>query len=472
MRLKTLSHWQAKVVGTVAMKLLIFIFAFSWALTAEAAVPKKVQDLFARMEQKNREVRLVKLNERFKKLSVQGAKSSHYFPSLSLSGTTQKGDGQSASIPSGSTGQAPQQDGLETPDASYSGDDYDFDGGGWAASASLGYFLFTKFAISENLRRARNDLKSAKMSSSQELLSKRAHLLQGIIEWQNLKEIEEPLIKATELVSGVRKFSKGRAKILYAVEDQANLDEKEAAIEYNRLRVQEGIRLLEAGLVNLVPDLKLPELNEIPKLAVDYPLAKEGDLEPTYKSQSYAHKMNQLTIDSAKGYQNAAEWDRPWIPVVYWSASHSTSGDYKGNSDNGSTSTSLIASFNVFDGFYADARRQQARIATKVAEEKSELEREKKVLYLKYQRMNALVAKAEYKHKDAIARKKQIRYKDIQRKYRGGIGTKLEVSLGSLAFAKAKLEAIDKLKAYQRALLDIAVELNDWKRVKIYEKTK
>jgi outer membrane protein TolC len=84
--------------------------------------------------------------------------------------------------------------------------------------------------------------------------------------------------------------------------------------------------------------------------------------------------------------------------------------------------------------------------------------------------MKANVARAEYAMKRAQAKKTGLKYKDIQRKYKQGIATRLELSGGSLQYSQAELEAMDVQKTYQQAMLDIAVELNEWDKVEVYEK--
>ncbi|MCB0385586.1 MAG: hypothetical protein KDD43_09345, partial [Bdellovibrionales bacterium] len=121
------------------------------------------------------------------------------------------------------------------------------------------------------------------------------------------------------------------------------------------------------------------------------------------------------------------------------------------------------------DGFYSGARLQQARIGSQAAELRTKAEKDKRLLYIRHQRMKAVVAGAEYKHLALQAAKQERRYQDVQKKIRQGIASRLELSAASLELAKARLEASDKMKEHQQALLNVAVELNQWDRVVVNE---
>ena len=86
--------------------------------------------------------------------------------------------------------------------------------------------------------------------------------------------------------------------------------------------------------------------------------------------------MQQLENDikAAEGYKTVADLDLPWVPIIYLSSSYSYSGDFKAQSRDNGVSSTLMFTFNLFDGFLAKARRQQANILVQTTKNKKIIE--------------------------------------------------------------------------------------------------
>lgn len=442
---------------------LMFIFFSQSAF----AVPAQIEGLFQRMEQENLSLQGAKLDVQFQEQSLRGARSKLY-PTLSLSlvasegedsalSTTASASASSASPAAGGLGA--QSGGLTDVNAN----------SGWMTQFSTNYLLFTKFAVSDSIDRARSNIEISQIDETSVRDEKRSQMLQLLLEWQVLSKVVGPIDQAEKMIQKVLKFSKGRSRMLYTRQDRLKLKENSTSLQYNKIKVHEGLRLVESALMTLVPSLSTKELSKLPVIQVDFPVPQQEELRKHYRQQSRNHKKNLLKINTSKSYLDSTGWDRPWVPNIYWSASWSKTGNYSGVENNSGASTSLLFSFNLFDGFYTQARHQQAAIGVKAEVLKAKAEEDRRVLLLKHQRMKALVAKAEYSYRSAVAEKKYLRYQDIRRKMKSGIGTKLEMSLSTLDWVKAQMKALESLKDYQQALLGMAVELNQWKEVKIDE---
>lgn len=433
------------------------------------AVPAPIQDVFEKMREGNPEVYASSLNTQFKYQNVRGAKS-RLWPSLSFSTVGKESSESAFSDPlSTSSGVSSPSGSLGSQGASGVSNASDGLNGGWTSQLSMSYLLFTGFAVSEDINRAENEWESSKISENVAYDQKRSEFLQIFLEWKNLKKIQPAIEQAKQSFEAINRHKKNRSAFLYTTQDNVKMTERMATLEYQSVRVEEGVYLAEQALLRMVPEMTSLDLEKLPEIQVSYPLPTTDEISSKYETQSRNHLSNKLSVDNAKGYFRASRWNRPWIPMISWSASYGQSGDWGGNSYDNGASTSVLLNFNLFDGFYTQARLQQSRIAVELAKTKMVVERDKRVLLLTHKRMQANVAQAEYKMKAANAEKTKVKYDDIQRKQKQGIATRLELSLGSLEYSKAQLEAIDAQKKYQQALLDIAVELNEWEKVKIDE---
>lgn len=445
------------------------LFCLLFGSTGFSAV-KAIEDLFTELSQYDKEVESARLHTEFTQEGLKGSKSRLY-PSLGLN--LMANEGTSSSLPSPSSNLdsgASAPEGSLSDQSSSSVPDLSNATKGWTSQVSLGYFLFTHFAVTEDIHRAENSVKSARLNESEIFEKKKAQLLQVLLEWQMLNQVKAPIEEAQGLVEKVKIYSQKRSGMLYTSEDRANLEEKAASIEYHHVRVVEGLALAEEAIRTALPQMTMERLATLPLFEVSYPLPARDQLRDRYKTHSRSFQVAEMEVDSAKGYKRASDWYQPWIPTVYWSTSYSYSGNYEGQTSDNGISTSLLLSFNLFDGFYTQARHQQSRIAVEAAKKKRDLETDKKTLWLQHRVLTARVAKAEHRLKLATAQKKALRYKDFQRKLKQGIGSRLELSLGALSFVKAQMEALNSLKEYQQASLDIAVELNDWEKVEINER--
>lgn len=451
------------------MKILALALTLFLTPLAMAATPQPILTMFKRLDEGNPEVAVSRLNVESKYQNLRGAKS-RLWPSLSLSGVARESEPSAFSDPTGtSTGISSPSSNLGSQGTSGLSNIGESSQSGWTGQASLSYLLFTGFAISENINRAENELESASISEKIQKDQTRSQFLQLLLEWQNLKKIEPILKKADKAFSKVKRHKKQRSSFLYTTDDNLLMDEKMASLDYNKVRVEEGLNLTRIALEKMIPGLQESELLALPLIGLEYPLPSSQTIEEKYRTQSRNHKMNALSVESSQGYEKASKWNRPWLPFVSWSASYGQSGSFDGETIDNGASTSILLNFNLFDGFYTQARLQQSRITVKATQAKMQIEKDKRVLYLLHSRMKANIAKAEFAVKNSSANKKKSQWKDVLRKKSQGIATGLEVNASSLEYSQSQLEAFDSLKQYQQALLDIAVELNEWEKVQIHE---
>lgn len=446
----------------------MFLICTSHAASSYAASPA-IEALFTELSQDNVEVKNTELQTQFNIETLHGSLS-RLWPKLTLSATVNESADDAQSTPSSNL-----DSGAGTPGGSLGNQSSSTVTSlgsinrGWVTQASLGYFIFTGFSITEDIRRARHGVEAAEIKESITFDNKKAQLVQLILQWQLLQEVKHPIGQAAKMINEIKHFSKKQSSLLYTKADRIDLEEKINSIEYYRIKIQEGLNLVESAIQSLLPRMSRKRLNQLPSVQVAYQLPENNQVRNLYLTQSRQVISNELDIKSAQGYLRASEWQQAWIPTIYWSASYSYSGDYNNNTYDGGASTAIVASFNLFDGFYTQARTQQARVSVEATKNKQILEADKRVLLLKHNRMKALVAKAEYRMKASVADKKYLRYQDVQRKIQQGIGSRLDLSASSLDYVKARMEALDSLKEHQQAMLDIAVELNEWNKVDINE---
>lgn len=434
-------------------------------MSASAAVPE-LDPLFARLEGENSEIRFSQYSLAMKEQNLRATRSL-LLPNLTFNVAASKSrdltirtsdfttsDGQSADS---------QASALGLPTTVTRSTD------GWLSQFSTTYYLFTHFAVSEAIGNAKISIESANYTLNSTRLGRRAQFVQGLMEWQWLNSLVKPLEDARAVVKKVKDYARQRSNVLYSENDRADLDEKENEFNYHWVRVNEGLSLIENALKDQIPSLTHEELSRLPRIGADYALPEGANLRTAYIERSLGRKILENDVKISEGNYRVARWSRPWVPVVALSAGISNYGGYDGKNTGNSWSSQILMNFNLFDGFYTDARRAQASIGLSSTEDKRDAETSKMQLALQARRMKALVARSEFSLKSATEKKKRLRFEDVEKKRSRGLITDLELTLASLDYVKAKMDTLDALKDYQSASLGIAVELNDWERVNIYE---
>lgn len=340
---------------------------------------------------------------------------------------------------------------------------------GWNAQASSRYYLFAHFAIDNSIDNAKLEIESATWNRTRTTLSKRADLLQALLQWKWLYAVKAPMKDAMNVLSQVKKHTQMSNDILFNDDDRADFNEKDAELQVHQVKAFEGLRVTEAALLDLIPSLDLASLEKLPDFGIHYPIPDDQVLQFRYQERSLRRKIRNHDVTVAENNAQVARWKRPWIPAVVLSGNVENHGGYDGKNTGNSWAGQLLFSFDLFDGFYTDSRRKQANIALMGAEERRTSDASKAFLELRARRMKALVSGSEFKHKEAISQKKWNHYEDIKRRYSRGVATQLDLSVASLAYIKSRLDALESLRDHQMASLGIAVELNDWEKVQIYE---
>ena len=455
------------VFGSKYLKFLCLVISFVMSIcSAKASTPDWIIHLYERLEA-NDEMAVQKLNIAFNGQEVRASHSALY-PGLGVLAGVNKGSSRTLNASSSDISSATD---AASPSVSASnptsGTSVSVSPDASTVQASLTYVLFSQFAITENIRKAENGKQQAEFSLASTRMQKRAQLLQLLLEWRCLSRANEPLQRALATVSAVESHAKNKAGLLYSADDIANLNEKRTSIEYNNVRVNEGKALVEEALLDIVRDLKVEELSNLPPFKIAYDIPAKDQLARLYKEKSLSWKISQLQVDSARGATNVTAWQQPYIPVATAGLSKSYTRPFSSADTSDSWSAQVLLSFNIFDGYAQDARSQQARIALKFSEVKAQIEMDKRLLYVQHERMKALVAQAEHRSRESIVHKKRIARADTERKHTRGLATSLELAGADLELAKAEIEALESMKTYHTAALNVATELNDFENVRL-----
>lgn len=437
---------------------------------ADEGAPEWLKSLYARLDRDNNELNVSKLGSTYSLQDTRAARAPLY-PSLTFSSAANKGKKNEVPSASGTSvndsslsGGGGQSVGIDSSSVSKS---VPTSSDGLVHQLSLSYILFSHFAISENIHKADLSLEKSRLGEKSDKAKKRSQLLQLLAEWQWLNRLRSPLARAGKTVDSVNATAdRPSARALYSDIERSDLSERRASVDYYGVKVEEGRSLVELALIDLIPDLTAEELAKLPSFRLGYELPPESKISERYRENSITEKRARLDVESAQAAVRVAGWQRPWIPTVAWSASASQSRSFESDStpvDN--WSTGLVLSFDLFDGFLRDARRQQTGIALEIAERKRRFEEGKTLLYLRHQRMKAAVASAEFKRREVLVNRKRLVLRDVQKKRRLGVATAVEESAADLDLTKAQLEALEPLKDRQGAALDIAVELGELDKV-------
>lgn len=451
-----------------------------------ASIPAEIEALFQRLRGENTELSIAKnsvssheqsltmvesllypslslvgVASRSKPIDLQGTPQTVSAPSTS-GGATSTAGGGGTSIPPTASASNPQAGALSLPSS------FVQDTSGWSIQLSSTYYLFTRFAVSNAIESTRMSAESSKIRMTSAELSKQSELLQNLLTWQWLDQLSGPIHDAEHLATLMKKHSTEKASLLFTEEDSTVQEERLAELEYNVAKVREGKALVEAVLRDLIPSLTVPEVKRVPKFAVDYLLPDLPEIAERYRAQSLDLQIDQNDLAIAEGDQKTMEWNQSWVPNLLISGGVTRSSPSEGVPSN-SWSTQILASFNLFDGFYSSARKRQSGIAVAQANAKMDLNTSKTLILLQGLRSQALLAQSEHHLKAIKARREFLKLEDVKRKKDEGYATELECSLANLMYVKAQVGALDALKDYQSAGLSLAVRLNDWDRVKIYE---
>ncbi len=430
------------------------------SLPSLAAIPDQVNGILNQIEENNSEIKLAKKNFEYKEQGVTAAKS-YLYPTLGLTAIYNKGSSLSNSLPDmnlSGYGSTNSSIGSSTSVAQTNE--------GWNTSLSTNYYLFSGFVISDGIDRALRDLRGSEFKFKSQILTQKSLYLQALLEWQWLNKVQVLLKNASEVFKKVETH-KNKSQILYTEDDDQIFDERKSYVEYQLVRLEEGKKLVEAFLMTSLPSVQIASIVQLPQLQLSYKIPSDLEIESKYKDQSLSRKSFDLDYENALGVRKVLNWQKPYIPTVMLTGSASKSGTASETSNQTNWSTQILFTFNFFDGLGTTARNNQAIIGVESTRIARDLETDKKILFLRHQAMKAKVSQAEYRYKKSFIKNKEIRFKDVQNKFKQGIATELELTLSAIDLAKTQQEALDSWKDYQSAAMSIATELNDWENVDV-----
>lgn len=445
-------------------KLAILIFIYCVQLQA-GALPIKLQNLIQKMEGSNRELKYSEFNlkNEFESLKVS---ESFQYPTLYLSAgsTRSKAIDYSSTVASqgSSLTSSASSLGIQMPSTTYSTD-------GTTTTLGMSYYLFTRYAITQSISAAQTGIDSAQLNKEIQKFSKRSQLLQVLMEWQWLQSLISPLQTAMNLSETVKIHSQKNSNLLYTETERVDLSEKSTELKYNYIKAKELLRVAEAALFDLVPGAELSDFQTTPRYQIKYEIPPEEQLKELYATKSLKHRIQENDEKIAFENYQYSKWNKPWVPTALVSASYYNFLPSSSSTSQDGWSVGLLLNFTFFDGFYSSARNAQSELAWKLAKTKKEDMLSKHRVQLEFERSKALISKAEFDLKQIKAKRKKLQLEDVQDKLNKGFATRFEISAATLDYVKSQLEALDALKSYQASSLSIAIELNDWERVKIDE---
>ena len=166
------------------MKCKFLTLSATLLLNSQASAATSIDQLFNEMGGADKDIEISKLNTEFKQQNLKGSKS-RLWPSLSLNFTANKSADSAIPVSTSSLGTGVRSgSGLGDQSSSNSYLDAENLNEGWVGQLSLGYFVFAKYAISEDIKRSEYELKSATIQESLTFDQKKAQVLQLILEWQ------------------------------------------------------------------------------------------------------------------------------------------------------------------------------------------------------------------------------------------------------------------------------------------------
>ncbi len=459
-------------MGIVVVKIGIVFVLLS--LKANAAAPSWLENIFQQMKSENSELIASELNKEYNREEINAAKS-YLLPGLSLNFAVN--EGKETSLPSDSTSSlAGGSSGAGGAASGVSFNNPTLNSGlaqtnkGFASQLSATYVLFSGFIISENIKRAEIGLDKSKISDESLYNQKKSQLLQVLMEWQWLKSCELPIKSALKTMGKVQENSnKKLAKLLFGDNDRVDISEKQKKLKTYDVKITEGLKLTEATIKYFLPKLEFKNITSKKMLAIKYAIPTQDEIIKKYKTASLTSKIADLDIATSESAVQTAKWQKPYIPTTALSlgasrANSFSSGDYYDN-----WSASILINFNLYDGNLRQTRLRQAVLARQFMQQKKQWEQEKTLLLIQHQLMEARVSEAEYQQHLNQIQKKNIQLSDAKAKMNKGIATSVELSAAELDLTKARIEALDVLKKYYSATLQIATELNDLDKVQIIE---
>ncbi len=459
-------------MGNIDVKIKIILIFLG--LKANAASPPWLENLFQQMKYENSELIVSELNKEYNREEVNAARS-YLLPGISLNFAVNEGketslsSGTTSSLGGGSSGDGGAASGVSF-DSPTLNSGLAQTNKGYVTQLSATYVLFSGYIISENIKRAQIGLEKSKVSDEKLFSDKKSQLLQVIMEWQWLKSCESPIKNALKTMGKVQENSnKKLAKLLFGENDRVDISEKQKKLKTYDVKIAEGLKLAEATIRYFLPKIDFKNINSKKMLSVKYIIPPQDEIIKKYKTTSLNSKISDLDIATSESAVQTAKWQKSYIPTTALSLGASRANSFNSGDSYDNWSASILVNFNLYDGNLRQTRLRQALLSRQFMQQKKQWEYEKSLLFIQHQLMEARVSEAEYQQHINLIQKKNIQLSDVREKMNKGIATSIELSGAELDLTKAKIEALDVLKKYQSATLQIANELNDLDKVQILE---
>jgi hypothetical protein len=436
---------------------------------AEAQVVKlKLADLEEAMFRSNHDLKILRLKESFAEEQVIQSKSG-YYPMLSSSWVVNEGKGSdtlngsergssatsSSSIPSASSSNSIS--GAESISQN-----------GWTGDITLSLGIFNRFSIQTALKNAKIGKIKDHMSVIEGIENKKSQLLQLILEINSLRSIRATLKQALILSNSIKKSKGKNSKALYSIEKSLKAQEFYSELDYQFSKIEFAWGIATQSLFDLIPEARENWINRLPRLTISFDPGTLKDIKYKFVNENIGLKKLAMDVDIFKNVYNQSEWEKPWIPQLNISSSLSKNRDWAGKlDDDESWRISALVTFNLFDGFYTKARRVQANLSYRMAQELEKSTRSKLLINLERQYRQSKMAKARNRYIQAKVERIKIKIKHFENISKSGVAMKNERTAALLELSKYQWEALDELKKYQQQLISMAQETNQSDKLRI-----
>ena len=397
------------------------------------------------------------------------SKSGHY-PKLDLKVGANGGSEQEASSssvdPSGGAGK------MGLSGGSGGASNYKVNSDSISGSLGLTYNIFSRFATHNSILNAKNGVNQKLLEREILLDRKKKELIHLLLEMQALLKINKVLSRAEYLLKRIVFKSRSKTRrLLFGTSRGLKIDKKYKEILFQKARVTEYIQTGHLALKNLIPNYQEHWLRDLKKLSIKYQLPSYDYASTKFLKKSKASKNLSLDIQNYKNIHNTTTWERAWIPLTFLSASQTATQSLKTKEVSNGWSASIVFQFNLFDGFYSSARRSQAFNMYKISQIKKRDQLSKGLVILRKDYAQIEISSREKNFIQAMIREKRFKLKNIQKIRARGVSTKTEESFMLLDLAKKEIDKRKAQKGYEVALLNIATNIDELKKVKINEST-
>jgi hypothetical protein len=355
--------------------------------------------------------------------------------------------------------------------SSESSSSYKVNSDSMSAIFGLSYNIFSRFAIQNSIKNAKNTIHMKGLESDLLLARKKRELINVLLEVQGFRKIKNLLSRAEKILNSLNIQSHSKARTLFFGPGQRlKINKKYKEVLYQKEKVNGILDSAHLVLLNLIPAYKKKWIEDLPKLSLQYTLPDFEKAVHIYKNNSKEEKNLSLNIVNFKNIYNTTTWERPWVPLTLLSASHSSSQSFKTNEISQNWSVSMAMQFNLFDGFYSKARKSQAHNLYQLSKIKKRDQLSKGLILLQKDYSLCKIALSKKIFKESVLKEKQQKMKTLKNISNRGVSTKTEKSLILLDLAKTKIDILEARKDYELGLLNVASHIDELHKVKINEK--